>query len=911
MRIFLKAPAKIISPLLRILGVVFLVALASQVVGVGILYLLPPLPEQHVVVLNLVIAVAFVFSILFALLLFFVVKRVEEAEETNRRLADREELYRALVNDQTELICRFDRKGKLIFANRAFAEYFNVGAETLVGSNVSKFIPNQNLAWLRDRLKDLTIGNPVHTREIEYQHPDGSLRSQSWTTRGFFQKDGTPRYYQVVGRDITQRVETLRKLQHAHSELEERSKSHIQLLSTALEAAANGVMITDRNGNIEWVNPAFIQMTGYTFEEVLGKKPSFLSSGAHSSEFYDHLWQTILNGDVWRGETINRRKDGSVYVEEQTIAPVSGRDRAISHFIAIKDEVTERKHAEEDLRKRYGELTLLNEVSRVVSDTLDLGTLLRNLEVLLAKTKYAQGWVIYSYDESTDCLSLEGFSGFSQQPQGLPEMIPIDEFHSPDVLQRRESKLVRKDELVDSYRYPFMPDDSEWATCLCLPLISKDQVQGVLELYSQSETAIQEEEIQFCEALANQVGVAFQNARLYKREMQARQAAELLRQSGFALARSLEMEMVLDTLLEYLPRLVPYDHAYALLVHGDNQLSVRAARWAGGQKLESALPSTFVDVLPGSVLHRTLRNGKSVSIHDVWKVKSFDWPFFRETVRSWLGVPIISRGDVIGLYAIDRIIPRAFTDDHIRQVETLVSQAAVAIQNAWLFEQVRSGHERLQALSRRLVEVQESERRYIAQELHDEAGQALTTLLVGLELLEGKTSNPEVISAIKSMNDTVASVLENLHRLAVHLRPASLDQVGLIAALNQHLDGVVDKYNLKVQFEAVGINERIHPEVETALYRIVQEAVTNIIRHARATRVDVLLQARGSDLILLVEDDGVGFDPHEPVDRDRLGLFGMRERVDALMGSLEIESSSSCGTTIRVQVPNVYPGKNL
>jgi len=136
----------------------------------------------------------------------------------------------------------------------------------------------------------------------------------------------------VALRDITQRKQ---------------AETEALLRSAALNAAANGITITDREGTILWVNPAFTCMTGYAAEEVIGRKPNLLKSGAHEPEFYGKLWETILAGRTWQGETVNRRKDGSLYTEEQTIAPVQNEQGQITHFIAVKQDISERKALEQ------------------------------------------------------------------------------------------------------------------------------------------------------------------------------------------------------------------------------------------------------------------------------------------------------------------------------------------------------------------------------------------------------------------------------------------------------------------------------------------------------------------------------------------------------------------------------------
>ena len=135
-----------------------------------------------------------------------------------------------------------------------------------------------------------------------------------------------------------------------------RTQQQVMLQATALEAAANGILITDTSGAIQWVNPAFTTATGYTGEEVIGKTPRVLKSGRHGPEFYRDMWQTILAGGTWRGEFINRRKDGSLYYDEHTIAPVRAADGSITHFVGVFNDVTSRKQSEEALARSEAEL---------------------------------------------------------------------------------------------------------------------------------------------------------------------------------------------------------------------------------------------------------------------------------------------------------------------------------------------------------------------------------------------------------------------------------------------------------------------------------------------------------------------------------------------------------------------------
>jgi signal transduction histidine kinase len=177
--------------------------------------------------------------------------------------------------------------------------------------------------------------------------------------------------------------------------------------------------------------------------------------------------------------------------------------------------------------------------------------------------------------------------------------------------------------------------------------------------------------------------------------------------------------------------------------------------------------------------------------------------------------------------------------------------------------------------------------------------------MVNLGLLERDAESSVMVRAHASDLKRIGSeVMDNLHALAVKLRPASLDHLGLVTALEQYIQEFNRQYHLNVQFETVGFDaSRLPADLETALFRIVQESLTNVALHAQASQVDVLLNRRNGCLVLTVEDNGVGFNPGQPVNENRLGLFGMRERVEMLGGKLIVESAPGKGTTISVEVP--------
>jgi signal transduction histidine kinase len=273
--------------------------------------------------------------------------------------------------------------------------------------------------------------------------------------------------------------------------------------------------------------------------------------------------------------------------------------------------------------------------------------------------------------------------------------------------------------------------------------------------------------------------------------------------------------------------------------------------------------------------------------------------------RSYAAIPLVFSDNPIGVLKLLSKDEGFFTSERQLLIQSYANLAAVVIQNSWLFEEVRKSNRQLHALSQRLIQAQEQERLHLSRELHDESGQLLAALMVQLGLLERDADSKSLLhKRIAELKGTTSELQDNLHQLAVDLRPASLDHLGLVTALEQYVNEFSQQYNIKVEFEAVAMHaERLPGDMETALFRIVQESLTNVILHARASHVDVVISRRRGHVAVTVEDDGVGFIPSAPSYEEHLGLFGMRERVEMLGGRFTIESSPGKGTTVNVEVP--------
>ncbi|RRR76332.1 MAG: PAS domain S-box protein [Candidatus Viridilinea halotolerans] len=275
-------------------------------------------------------------------------------------------------------------------------------------------------------------------------------------------------------------------------------------------------------------------------------------------------------------------------------------------------------------------------------------------------------------------------------------------------------------------------------------------------------------------------------------------------------------------------------------------------------------------------------------------------------LRTLAIAPFVAHNTLIGELILARADHEPFDSNQIDIIRQIADQLAVALQHAQLFAEVTAGHERLQSLSQRLIEVQELERRMIAGELHDEIGQALTIVKLNLQALGKYTEHSESSVRVEESITIVEQALEQVRSLSLDLRPSLLDDLGLIAALRWYVARQARAASFVIHFNVDEPASRLTPVLETVCFRIVQEALTNIVRHARAREIWVQLRCV-DDLRLMVRDDGEGFDLAEVEARvargESFGLLGMRERANLSGGRLTITSTPGQGTTVSAHFP--------
>ncbi len=256
----------------------------------------------------------------------------------------------ALTESSDDAIFSRDLSGVITSWNKGAEKIFGYSSSEMLGTSITRLIPPERLPEEEQILDKIKLDQSIVLFETLRLAKDGRIVDVSITASAVKDSTGKIIGMSKVERDVTERKKV---------------ESYLRLQSSALQAAANAIVITDSKGVIEWANAAFANISGYSIAESVGMNPRFLKSGKHSGDFYRNLWETITSRRVWHGEIINRRKDGSLYDEEMTITPIEDPEGEIVHFIAIKQDITERKRAEQALHESHQFIEAILEVMPV------------------------------------------------------------------------------------------------------------------------------------------------------------------------------------------------------------------------------------------------------------------------------------------------------------------------------------------------------------------------------------------------------------------------------------------------------------------------------------------------------------------------------------------------------------------
>lgn len=378
---------------------------------------------------------------------------------------------------------------------------------------------------------------------------------------------------------------------------------------------------------------------------------------------------------------------------------------------------------------------------------------------------------------------------------------------------------------------------------------------------------------------------------------------EAINQIGLAADRGIPIHDVLYIVLEKILELVDLKIGWVYLYDPDKGKFHLASWYNVPEDLEQALISQDPELIcdcQKMILDGTL--GDQVREIHCRRMTACDCT---EINRAHITIPITSRDEYYGVINLMYSANYDLLLDKIDLLNSVGSQVSEIVSNAWLQIKIQEKEAARQLLLESLVTAQESERSRLARELHDQSGQTLAHLLVRLKTLEGKIPEENLQEDLKSIQEIVSFSIDQLSEISYRLRPPALEEFGLGTALWSLLEQMILESGLELEYSN-NLTTDLSQEISVVLFRIAQEALTNVLRHAKAKRVSVSLENHADRVMMVIEDDGVGFEPDQlsgkPTNR-HLGLISMTERAEIVGGDLQVDTNQGAGTKLQVQVP--------
>jgi two-component system NtrC family sensor kinase len=471
-------------------------------------------------------------------------------------------------------------------------------------------------------------------------------------------------------------------------------------LSRVIEQTADQVIITDKDGLIEYVNPAFEELTGYTRAEAIGQTPRILKSGGHKPEYYQTFWDTILSGRVLRSVVINKKKNGELFYEEKTITPLKDGEGSITHFVSTGKDITKAKQLEEQLAAIYQlgqDLALLRDEATIAQRVLETATNVLRFEIACwGLVNQADSELEYRYRLVNGAV------------QAISHRLPLMTGREPEDIGAavvRTGQLLNVPDVTSELYCAPLPED--WSSCsaLCVPMKVGERVIGILNTESAEPNHFTAGDERLLQTLANQSAVALENARLHAETQRWANELSVLNRAGRVMASSLDMNTVLAQTLAEIKEVLHAEGASILrYTPGSDELVFVAAVGPNTQKiLGTTVP------IAASVAGRSLLEEQPILVEDTQQ----DFRFYNQidvqtgmTTHSLLAVPLIFRENVIGVIEVMNKGQGVFNLHDLEILEAMTNSAAIAIKNAQLYETEREQYRRLQQSQTQLIQVE-------------------------------------------------------------------------------------------------------------------------------------------------------------------------------------------------------------
>lgn len=883
-------------------------------------------------------------------------------KQTEHALKQSEEQFKTAFYNALDAMLIADDQANYVDANPAACELFGVAKDEMLKRNLSDFVePVQRHAI--EKAWQTFVAEGEQRGYFRLYRPDGTTRELEYRAKANF----LPHRHLSILRDVTERKQAEQTLREDHDELEKRveqrtaelvaansflrneinehklteqalreSEEHIRLMVDGIKDYA--IFMLDTEGRITSWNEGAARLKGYRSDEIIGKDLSLCFSPQdirHSKT--ERVLAHAIAEERYEDECWMIRKDGSRFWADLIITALRDEQGHLRGFVNIIRDITERKQDAEALRKAKEALQTIFDAAPVAILGLDLEGKITNWS-LGAQQMF--GWEAAEAVGSL-CLTVpeDGLADFRA-------MIDLVVRQGPQTGMVHIPQKKNGERIHCSISSAPLRDNTGTVTGVMVIL------EDITDVKKHQEELRRSEE-QYRELVENINDILY--------AIDAQGTITYISQAIEYSTGRIPSEIIGRPFSEFihpedLPKMIEsfqrsaaghgkpaefriFDQCGEIhwlrkssrpVFHNERFVGTRGLltditdRKGAEEKLQ-ATNETLATLIQASPLGIVgLDPSGNVTMWNQAAELIFGWS--EEEVLGF-PLPFVPAAKEDEHRTLREVVLRgeSSTDVEVRRIRKDGSSVSISLSTgptrdaegritgmigimADIMDRKRIEEERAQLL-RRLVTAQEEERRRLSRELHDQMGQSIAALMLGLKSLDDsghfQTFQNDQLRHLRELTNQLA---RDVHHLASSLRPTALDDLGLHTALSNYVDEWADRTNITADFHSNGlIKERLDQQVETTVYRIVQEALTNVLKHAKAQNVSIIVEHRGNRVMAIVEDDGCGFEAdamlNKPLSERRLGLLGMRERVSLVGGSLEIESSPGTGTTLLVHIP--------
>ncbi|MFO8101295.1 MAG: PAS domain S-box protein [Dehalococcoidia bacterium] len=785
-----------------------------------------------------------------------IIRDITERVKAEKVIRTSEQKFRSIFENVKDTIVYTDLTGTILDANGKISSLCGYEPEELKGESftdlgILSFDSVDNI--LRTLSATVMHNAPPQPIEIEINHRSGNKVIAETSPSMLKMGDGTEGILVII-RDITRRKK-------AEEALKESERNYRELV----ENAGDIIYTHDLEGNFTSVNPMALRVYGYEKEEVLDLNISQIVDPAYMPIAQQRI-QEKLEGLPDRGPTeiLTYRKDGTpVWLEVNTrLIEKDGHPVGIQ---GIGRDVTERKQAEEKLKESEEKYRLLVENINDAIFSVDTK----------GYFNYASPVAEQIWGHKIDEIVGRHFTDFVV-PDDIPKLAASFERTMNGQVEPSEFRMIDKGGTIHYVR-----------TSSRL-LLEEDRPVGLTGIVTDITDRKQAEE----------------------KLLKLNKELTALNTIAQTMIQPLDLDSILNNALDRIVEILDLKQCFVSLIESNNQIVLRAQR---------GIPDKYMDTIKNwnldeGILGQAVRSGKPRLVESIADFAGE----MRDKVAKLiinldLGpvmyVPLRVKGETLGTLVGIKVKNKTFTAEEQDLLITIGHQLSTVVENALLYEELHhEGEVRREGL-RNAILAQEEERRRIARELHDQTSQVLTGASAMIEAavstipmeLEG---TKETLIEVRS---SLTNMLVDVRNIIYELRPTLLDDLGLVAAARWQTEDFLERSGVTAKFKTRGRSRKLPPEVETALFRIIQEATTNIVKHSQAGSARLEIEFSQDAVALEIEDDGKGFDLQNTRASSRkrqgLGLVSMRERAEILGGTFEVASQPGEGTRIKVAVP--------